>query len=122
MNIQFKEKELKNYNGLVFSVGYCQGQTLLNYANTHEIGYTSGIYGWNSDIYVYHTKSGHYVLISTGYRTVSNAKRVNISPYEKKAEKIAYAWDMTYEEKRKKINNLLNEWVMASIEENMKGI
>ena len=122
MKIQFKQKDLKEYNGLLFSVGYCQGQTLLDYSNAHEIGYTSGVYGWNSDIYVYHTKSGHYVLISTGYRPVSNAESVKIRPYEEKAQKITYDRDLTYEEKRRKINNLFNKWVMASIDENIKRI
>lgn len=46
----------------IIRVGYCDLQTLLGSARRH--GYTSGVYGWNADIY----DVGGGVAIVTGYR------------------------------------------------------
>lgn len=120
MRIKMTEKELKNQCENVLAVGYCKGQNLLDLSPAHELGYTSGVYGWKSDIYIYRTMSGLYVLISTGYAPVSNTKCVDIEPFEKKAEEIRYNRQLTFEEKREKVNLLLDSWVMGSIDHHIK--
>lgn len=120
MRIKITEKELKDQCERVLAIGYCKGQNLLDLSTAHELGHTTGVYGWKSDIYVYRTLSGLYVLISTGYAPVSNTKSIDIAPFEKKAEKIRYDRELTFEEKREKINLLLDSWVMGSIDHHIK--
>ena len=120
MKIRITEKDLKEQCEIVLGIGYCRGQNLIDLSTAHELGYTSGMYGWKSDLYIYRTKSGLYVIISTGYSPVSNRKVVDIEPYEKRAKKTRYDRGLSFEEKRREINNLFDQWVMASIEENIK--
>lgn len=47
---------------LTYAVGYCELQNLFHYQNA--VAYTSGVYGWNSDIYLLNGNT----YISTGYR------------------------------------------------------
>lgn len=51
--------ELKNKP--VIKIGYCAAQNMLAYSE--RIGYMSGVYGWNCDVYDF---DGAYIL--TGYR------------------------------------------------------
>lgn len=120
MRIKITEKDLKDQCERVLPIGYCRGQNLLDLSTAHALGYTSGVYGWKSDIYVYRTMSGLYVLISTGYAPVSNTKCIDIEPFEKKAEEIRYDRELTFEEKREQINLLLDSWVMESINHHIK--
>lgn len=49
----------------MIALGYCQCQTILNaFAYDYKVGYNSGIYGWNYDLYRIHG-----VDIVTGYNT-----------------------------------------------------
>jgi len=99
--LKLKEKDLKNDFRKVISIGYCQAQTLLKYKA--PIGYTSGTYGWNSDIYLIDN-----IYISTGYRPISNIN-INyelIESYEKRAKKI-YTKNINYQLAIKKIDKLL---------------
>ncbi len=49
MKYKTTRKEVMNGYARVYSVGYCELQTLLRYKN--PVAYTSGQYGWNADIY-----------------------------------------------------------------------
>ena len=52
-----------NKNRMV-ALGYCQCQTILNlFAYKYKVGYNSGIYGWNCDLYTIGD-----IDIVTGYR------------------------------------------------------
>lgn len=77
-----KKAIMANY-GNIIKVGYCDLQNLLKYES--PVAYTSGIYGWNADIYDF---GG--VAIVTGYRPFGNI-RPNweiMDKYEKEAKDI----------------------------------
>ena len=87
------------------SVGYCDLQYLLN--NHSPIASTCGVYGWNFDVY-----EVYGVTICTGYRGMVGPRCEGIVEYEKKAEEIL-SWEnkeMTYDEKREAVENLLHEF------------
>ena len=91
------------------SVGYCDLQYLLN--NHSPIAYTCGVYGWNFDVY-----EVYGVTICTGYRGMVGPRCEGIVEYEKKAEEIL-SWEskeMTYDEKREDVENLLHEFCKRS--------
>jgi hypothetical protein len=95
-------KEITNNFSKVFSIGYGDMQYLLRYQN--RIGYNSGIYGWNFDVYVVNG-----IAICTGYRNTPG-QRIDydiLKKYEKKAEKIAKDYTLDYDKTKRKINNLL---------------
>ena len=87
------------------SVGYCELQYLLN--NHSPIAYTCGVYGWNFDVY-----DVYGVTICTGYRGMVGPRCEKIGEYNKKAKEIL-SWEnkeMTYDEKREAVENLLHEF------------
>ena len=96
-----------SYN-LVFA-GYCDLQNLLR---CHDaIAYTSGVYGWNFDVY-----KVHGLTICTGYRGMLGKRLEGIAEAEEKAMNIL-AWenkDMTYDEKREAVEELLHEFCKAN--------
>lgn len=83
MKFKTTQKEIKaNYRNII-KVDYCDLQNLLKYES--PIAYTSGIYGWNADIYDFGGTA-----ICTGYRPFGNI-RPNweiMDKYEKEAENI----------------------------------
>lgn len=100
-----------NYNCI--SVGYCALEYLLRYQEARF--YTCGVYGWNCDVYTF----GDYA-ITTGYRgMIDNCKYVELSAseYNKKAEKIIEANFMNYEESRKQVNKLLEEFLKKTFKD-----
>lgn len=87
------------------TVGYCDLQHLLT--NHSPVAYTCGVYGWNFDIY-----EVYGVTICTGYRGMVGPRCEGIAEYEEKAAKIL-SWEnkeMTYDEKREAVENLLHEF------------
>lgn len=87
------------------SVGYCDLQHLLT--NHSPVAHTCGVYGWNFDIY-----EVYGVTICTGYRGTVGPRCEGIAEYEEKAAKIL-SWEnkeMTYDEKREAVENLLHEF------------
>ena len=87
------------------TAGYCDLQYLLT--NHSPIAYTCGVYGWNFDVY-----EVYGVTICTGYRGMVGPRCEGIAEYEKKAEEIL-SWEnkeMTYDEKREAVENLLHEF------------
>ena len=89
-------------NNLVCA-GYCD---LSNLLWGHEpIAYTSGVYGWNFDVYEVYGKT-----ICTGYRNMPGRKANNEAAYEEKARAISDNYDLKWEERRDKIELLLKEF------------
>ena len=87
------------------SVGYCDLQYLLT--NHSPIAYTCGTYGWNFDVY-----EVYGVTVCTGYRGMIGPRCEGVQEYEEKAAKIL-SWEnkeMTYDEKREAVENLLHEF------------
>ncbi len=96
-----KNDVLRLTEGNVYSIGYCKAQYLLMF--THKVGYNSGIYGFNYDVYMV----GDDTII-TGYRPFK-AKKIShelLKEYEERARKAQYEG---WQDARNVTNNLLLE-------------
>lgn len=109
MKLKTTRKEIKNKvaSNYIWQVGYCDMQNLLYYKNA--IAYTSGVYGWNFDLY-----EVDGVYFTTGYRNMIG-KQVDyelLRKYEQQASEIINSWKKyEYEEKKELVNNLLKEFI-----------
>lgn len=83
------------------SAGYCDLQTLLRYHS--PITYTSGVYGWNFDVY-----EVHGLTICTGYRGMPGRRANNVSKYEQAAREAVERLD--WREAEQEIERLLTEF------------
>lgn len=104
-------------DSIVFGIGYCKIQHLTYYLT--PVGYTSGTYGHNSDIY--HVSGDIYV--STGYRPVKTvsltAEQHNeITEAEKLAKQISLTRDLDYDVKKTRVNNLFKNLFLDIYHEN----
>ena len=95
---------MANYH-TVIEVGYCGVQFLLRHKN--PIAYTSGVYGWNSDIY----DMGKGVAIVTGYRPFGNVHPNYdiVNSFEEKAKNICD--NVPYEERSGVLDILINGFI-----------
>ena len=96
-----KNDVLRLTEGNVYSIGYCKAQYLLMFK--HKVGYNSGIYGFNYDVYMV----GDDTII-TGYRPF-DAKKINyelLKEYEERARKAQFEGGQNVKET---VNNLLLE-------------
>lgn len=102
-----KKKVTKNQLNLYFNnvvhAGYCKLQFLLS--NNMPFGYNAGVFGWNWD--AYHL---YGITIATGYRNMPGIEAVGIAEYESKAQAIYYNNEITWDEKRAAIDELLHEF------------
>lgn len=86
-------------------VGYCDLQHLLRFQS--EDFYTSGVYGWNFDAYVF----SNY-CVTTGYRKMIHHVDVqNVNEYDSKAMEILNDSSLSYEEQKSKVNALLKQFL-----------
>lgn len=94
----------------VVSIGYCDAQTLLR--NHAPVAYTSGVDGWNFDVY-----KVYGLTICTGYRGIVGPTARNVREYEHKAREIAMKWsDYGHWDKMDEaIENLLKEFCDQAI-------
>lgn len=108
MKFRTTNKEIKQWHRKVYRIGYGAAQSLLS--KQEPIAYTCGVYGWNADVYEIEG-----VAIVTGYRPGVGASVDYdlLNKYEKKAEKIRNNFGLSYEQQKKKINKLLNEFIKA---------
>ena len=105
-----KDDVLRLTNGRVYSVGYCQAQSLLMF--TRRVGYNAGVYGWNYDVYIV----GDDVII-TGYRPF-NAEKIDydlLKEYEEEARKAQFEGRGDV---RMIVNGLLEELLRVNKEKN----
>ena len=96
-----KKDVLRITRGNIYSIGYCKAQYLLMF--THKVGYNSGIYGFNYDVYIV----GDDTII-TGYRPFK-AEKIDfdlLKEYEEKARKVQYEGG---KDVQNVTNNLLQE-------------
>lgn len=106
-------KEIREADGYHVKLGYCEAQHLLSC--TQPIGYTCGVYGWNFDVYLLYVK-GERVWLCTGYRgMVGERLDEKVEPYEKEAEQILRDWSNGYEDRRDKVNALLDDWLTKGL-------
>ncbi len=87
--------------------GYCDLQTLLR--NHSPIAYTTGIYGWNFDVYTVYG-----LTICTGYRGMPGKDLESVAEYEKKASAIMGDYNKPYEQKEEEIEELLKEFCLLN--------
>lgn len=113
MKIKVTKKAIQeNYKNIIVA-GYCDLQHLLSYKEPDFV--TSGIYGWNADIY----KINNNTVIVTGYRPFGNVRKYGLAKkYEEKAYKIDHDWNIPYEKRAKKLEKLIEKFVNESIENN----
>lgn len=107
MKYKTTQKAIRNNYNTIINLGYCAAQNLLNFEN--PIAYTSGVNGWNADIY----NLGGGVAIITGYRPFGNVNPDydKVKEYEGKAEKIRYNYNISYQEQKEQLQQLLSEFV-----------
>lgn len=106
MKKRFTNRELRKNHKNIIRIPYCNLQYLLS--TTPVTGYTSGIYGWNSDIYEING-----IIISTGYRPIGNIKpdASTNKRYERAAEKIIGKFEVPYEKRAEEMRNILNDYL-----------
>ena len=103
MKIKTTAKAVKASQNLV-SAPYAALQNLLK---GHEpIAYTSGVYGWNFDVY-----EVEGLTIATGYRNMPGRLANNYREYEEKARAIWSDYATPYEERKSAVDQLLSEFV-----------
>lgn len=122
MSKKITQADVKRMHDHVFRCGAEEMHNLLRY---HErIGYTSGIYGWNADIYsVYSEKYGR-VAIVTGYRCFgmdSDKKTIVKHEYAVKKYKEKYYFSGNYDRVEKYTEKRLKKCVDEVIENALKG-
>ena len=103
MKIKTTRKAIVNSSENLVSVGYCDLQTLLR--NHSPIAYTSGVYGWNFDVF-----KVYGMTICTGYRGMPGRRANNIGEYEAKARAVYDDKNISYKEMGDKIEALLKEF------------
>lgn len=102
------KKDLQyNYNYIVRG-GYCEYQTILRGAK--ELGYARGVYGWNWTAYSIYDKDGNEVIICTGYRDMTGKRLNGLEKYEKKAKEINNNYNLTWQERDKKLKKLQKDF------------
>ena len=104
MKFKTTRKAIVNGSTKLVCAGYCDLQTLLR--NHSPIAYTSGVYGWNFDVY-----EVNGLTICTGYRGMPGRRANNIDEYERKARAIMDEYTRNYEERCADVENLLNEFI-----------
>ena len=112
MKIRVTDKQIKEGFKNIICVGYCELQYLLYYKIADFN--TCGIYGWKADFY----KINNNTIISTGYAPIGNIRNYNLNKkYENKARKIVLDYDLQYEQKTKKLDNLLKKYIDEILKE-----
>ena len=108
MKYKTTRKAIINGSVNVKRAGYCDLHHLLG--NHEPIAYNVGVYGWNFDVY-----DVYGVTICTGYRNMPGARLEYIREYEEKAAAI-WSWEnkMPFEEKKKAVEKLLQEFCLVN--------
>jgi hypothetical protein len=106
MKLKASKKDFKGQK--VLRVSYCKLQFLLK--DKSPIAYSSGIYGWACDYY----DMGQF-YISMGYNPIGKSIDYNIvKGYEETARRYIYASDISYENKKGMLENLVNEFIKTA--------
>lgn len=91
----------------VIEIGYADLSNLLEFRE--PIAYTSGVYGWNANVY----DMGSGVAIVTGYRAFGNTSvdYDKVREYDQKARQLRteLRWEYVKEETEKLIDEFLGE-------------
>ena len=112
MKIKVTQKAVKARHQHVLAVGYCNLHYLLRTREADH--YTTRIEGWAADIY-----SVGAVAIATGYKPFGDIRPSYelCKRYNEQAQEIVKKHSLNYEEIKKEIEPLLNEFIEMAIEE-----
>lgn len=108
MRFKTTMKEVKATSRIILKVGYCDLVTLLRYES--PFAHTSGVYGWNADIYAVNG-----VTIVTGYRPFGQSVDYDlVEEFEERAralvdelDRLKYDGDI----KKSKMLELIEEFI-----------
>lgn len=112
--MKLREKDVKSLEN-VYCCGYCELQSMLTIFRESKIGYTSGTYGWNYDVFHFNL-NGKSFYITTGYRHTPGIRLIKCAEYDNRAKNIIRY--TPYEEMYKDGITLLSEFM--SIQEGGK--
>lgn len=103
-------KRIKTTEENIIRVGYCDLWYLLK--DVEPSYYTSGVYGWNADVYTF----GGCAIV-TGYRPFGNilVSHELIQLYNHTAKKIWENYNLSYDEQKRMIEELRNEFISKAI-------
>ena len=104
MKYRTTAKAIRQSGGNIISIGYCDAWHLLS--NHSAVAYTCGVYGWNFDVYEINN-----ITICTGYRGMPGRTANNVREFEKQARRIHEDYNTPYEERKQKIEKLLDEFL-----------
>lgn len=108
MKTKVTARKIKENYSKIIEVGYCDLWYLLQGSEANY--YTCGVYGWNADVYTFGN-----VAIVTGYRPFGNIQPKNVNKYNERAKEI-WSKNWKYEDKVKKVNQLLDMFLLENIE------
>lgn len=103
-------------NYTCYGTGYCDLQYLLRFQSRRF--YTCGVYGWNFDAYTF----GDYA-ITTGYRGMIHHVKCDFSldrEYDDRARAILNNRSLDWEEQKKQVNALLEEFLFKVFGEKIR--
>ena len=114
--VRTTQKAIKEVYQNVIAVGYCNLQSLLDFFYDKERYYTVRREGWGSDVYDF-----GLTAISTGYAPFGNIRPSYdlVEKYEHEAQKLRSIslLKITYPEKRKKAEKLMNDFIKEALAE-----
>ena len=100
MKFKTTRKAVVSGSNNIIQVGYCAAWHLLK--NHEPIAYTSGMYGWNFDVY-----QVYGVTICTGYRNMPGRAAKDLTWFEQEARAIYEKREMPYEQRSELIEGAL---------------
>ena len=113
MKFKTTQKAIKEGYKNIICLGYCSIPYLLK--GNDADAYTSGIYGWNADIY----KINSNTVIVTGYRPFGNINPSYelVEEYENRARKIYKEHCGAWDDLKSILDELLEDFVKKIIDE-----
>lgn len=110
MKLKTTKKQIRdNTSDNLFSVGYCDLQSLLRYKNA--FAYSSGVYGWACDYYELEL-NGSRIIISTGYQPIGKQlPSTLIEKYEDLSSTILNASYYNPDLKKSHLDTLINQFL-----------
>ena len=107
MKFKVTKKEMRKNSYNLVSAGYCELQNLLY--NDSPNAYSAGAYGWSCDYYIFDN-----VTICTGYSTIGKQLDYDlVRKFDNLASKIKSDCDISYEQKKEKLQSLKKEFFIA---------
>lgn len=101
-------KDIYNGAARVVRVGYCGAQNLL--CGVDAFASNAGVYGWNWSAY----KPANDIVICTGYRNLTGIDANKITAkYDDAARAVRVDYTINWDEKKKKLNAIFDEWLDA---------